>query len=87
MLPKRGCPATLVRALMPTWMPQLPAKAISSSVVAMPPSLMSWPARMRPSASSAWVVLKAARSCPVETSGDSSPICNTRGTAGRDTKY
>lgn len=55
-------------------MPVLPAKAISSSATAMPPSLMSWPALMSRRRSSAWVALNAAAKVLASTSGESSPI-------------
>ena len=54
-------------------MPQLPAKAASSSVTAMPPSLMSCPAEILSSAIRLWVVLYMAFRLLTSTSGVSLP--------------
>mmetsp|Transcript_42935 Transcript_42935/g.128887 ORF Transcript_42935/g.128887 Transcript_42935/m.128887 type:complete len:445 (+) Transcript_42935:1310-2644(+) len=54
--------------------PQLPANAISMSVVTMPPSLMSWPAAMTPSSMSACVVSHMPLRAADVTSGESLPI-------------
>ena len=62
-------------------MPQLPAKAASSSVTAMPPSLMSCPAEILSSAMRLWVVLYMAFRLLTSTSGVSLPswlyTCNS----------
>jgi len=55
-------------------MPQLPANAISHSVVTRPPSLLSWPASTMPRSMYAWTVSNAAFTAAGSSrSGDSLP--------------
>eukprot|EP00967_Tisochrysis_lutea_P087893 scaffold124427_cov20-Tisochrysis_lutea.AAC.4 len=62
----------------------LPAKAISHSVVTIPPSLMSWPALMRLAAMRDWVTAHMPFRAPELTSGHLSPswayACASKGT-------
>lgn len=55
--------------------PTFPEKAISSSAVARPPSLTSWPALIFRARSSSCVASHAPASAAGTTSGTSSPIC------------